>query len=58
MQTEGQSTAEIGHGEVVTDFSDNGIPGVDVLTHGGALIDLTTRIMSLQGGRSPLGTGR
>ena len=56
MRTEGQATVAIGVGQFsirhtvdVVHCSDEGILGVDVLTHGGAQIDLAVKTMSLEG---------
>ena len=56
MRAEGQATVTIGvgrfsvrHTVVIVDCSDEGILGVDVLTRGGARIDLAASIVSLEG---------
>ena len=61
MRTEGQVPVRIGVGEfsirhisVVVDCGDEGILGVDVLTRGGARIDLAARTVSLEGLVVPL----
>ena len=61
MRTEGQVPVRIGIGEfsirhimVVVDCDDEGILGVDVLTRGGARIDLAARTVSLEGLVVPL----
>ena len=61
MRAEGQATVTIGvgrfsvrHTVVIVDCSDEGILGVDVLTRGGAQIDLAARTISLEGVEIPM----
>ena len=61
LRAEGQAAVTIGvgrfsvrHTVVVVDCSDEGILGVDVLTRGGARIDLAARTISLEGVEIPM----
>ena len=61
MRVEGQVAVRISvvefrirHNIVMVDCGDEGIHGVDVLTHGGALIHLAMRTLSLGGLKIPL----